>query len=245
VHAAAEPEPDDPLLAWVDRDELPRTDLHPCPYLPGRMARKKGFLAERLAGDRYHALMDRGFRRSGEFFYAMDCPDCRLCVPIRVPVATFVATKSQRRAVAKNRDISVTATAPNCSPAKFDLYRRYLAHQHPDGAGDESYEQFQSGLYRDVVDSVEVTYTRAGQLLAVSLLDVCRESVSAVYHYYEPAAKDRSLGVFSAVMEIEYTRQLAVPHYYLGYWIAGAKTMAYKANYRPHELLRNRRWERA
>lgn len=241
--AAAEPSPLHPLVQWVDADQLPRTPLRPCSYLPGRSARERAFLAERLDGETYHELMDRGFRRSGQMFYAMDCPDCRLCVPLRVPVATFAPTKSQRRAARRNADVQVTVRAPSCTPATFALYSRYVRHQHPNADRDESLEQFRASLYEDVVDSVEVTYTLGDRLLAVSILDVCTRSVSAVYHFYDPDCRDRSLGVFSVLAEIEWTARIGVPFYYLGYWIEGAKTMHYKANYGPHELLRSGRWQ--
>jgi len=238
-------EPGERLLQWVDADELSRTPLRPCNYLPDRLARERAFLADRLNGETYHDLMDRGFRRSGQMFYAMDCPDCRQCVPLRVPVATFRPTKSQRRAARRNHDVQVTVRAPSPTPATFDLYCRYLRSQHPDAERDESLEQFRASLYADVVDTVEVLYKLGERLIAVSLLDVSRRSVSAVYHFYDPEHKDRSLGVFSVLAEIDWTRRIGVPFYYLGYWIEGAKTMHYKANYGPHELLRDGRWQPA
>ena len=235
----------DPLLAWVDRDELPRTPEYPCPYLTGRLARQRAFLAEQLDGERYHELMDRGFRRSGQLFYAMDCNGCQRCVPIRVPVATFVPSRSQRRTARKNLDIRMIARAPQCDEEIVALYRRYLRHQHPDNASDETLASLNESLYAPIVDSVELRYLLGDRVVAVSLLDVCSRSVSAVYHFYDPEFADRSLGVFSVLAEIEWTRQLGVPHYYLGYWIEAAPTMHYKANYRPHELLRDGRWQPA
>jgi leucyl-tRNA---protein transferase len=236
---------DDPLLAWVDRDGLPRTPTYPCPYVPGRTARQRGFLAESLDAERYHELMDRGFRRSGQLFYAMDCEQCRACVPIRVPVAQFTPTRSQRRAWKKNLDVAVAVRQPECNAATHALYRRYLAHQHPGHVGDESEASLRESLYAAVVDTVEMTYSLGDRLVAVSLLDVCSRSVSAVYHFYDPEFAARSLGVFSALAEIEWCKQLGVPHYYLGYWIEGAETMHYKANYGPHELLLGGRWQPA
>jgi len=241
------------LLRWVDAGECPRSEPYPCPYLPGRMARQRGFRVAGMPGELYHELMDRGFRRSGDVFYAMACDSCQLCVPIRVPVATFAPSKSQRRALRRNEDVTVQVGPPTFTPAKFALYRRYLAEQHgrgetdgdgsDSGNGGEREDEFRTSMYGRIVDTVEVTYTLGDRLLAVSLLDVCSRSVSAVYHFYDPDEGARSLGVFSVLMEIEYTRQLGVPHYYLGYWIEGAKTMQYKANYRPHELLREGRWQ--
>lgn len=233
------------LLAWIDEDQLSRTPFYPCPYLPDLQARQRAFLAEGLDADLYHDLMDRGFRRSGQTFYAMDCEGCRRCVPIRVPVAEFIASRSQRRARQKNRDVVMRVQKPALTQATVDLYRRYMRQQHKAAAADESAESLRDSLYADVVDTVEVTYATGEQLVAVSLLDVCRRSVSAVYHFYDPAFAARSLGVFSALAEIEWTRSLGVPHYYLGYWVDGAKTMHYKANYRPHELMRDGVWQRA
>ena len=67
--------------------------------------------------------------------------------------------------------------------------------------------------------------------------DVCRSSLSSVYFYYDPAEARRGLGTFGALYEIEAARRLGIPHYYLGYWIAGCGTMDYKAGFRPNEVL--------
>lgn len=238
------PGPDRDLLRRLHAAALPRTSPFACPYLPDRVARYRGFVADRLDGETYHALMDAGFRRAGGAFYAMDCPGCRACVPLRVPVAEFRPSRSQRRTWRRNRDLTVEFAAPRCSDEAFALYRRYLRHRHPDTPADETREHFEQSLYAAVVDSVEARYRLGEALIGVSLLDVCSRSVSAVYHFFEPAHARRRLGVFSVLAEIEYARQLGAPWYYLGYLVAGARTMAYKADYRPHELLRDGVWQR-
>ena len=48
----------------------------------------------------------------------------------------------------------------------------------------------------------------------------------------------------AAVVEIAEAARRGVPHYYLGYWVEGARTMEYKADYRPHEVLRDGVWKR-
>ena len=49
---------------------VPLTQLgsHPCPYLPGREASDRAFLADSMPPELYHGFMDRGFRRSGKDF---------------------------------------------------------------------------------------------------------------------------------------------------------------------------------
>lgn len=228
----------------IDPRSLPLLPAHPCPYLPDLAARERAFLAESLDPEIYHELMDRGFRRSGPMFYAMDCEGCRRCVPIRVPVAEFTPSRSQRRVWKKNADVRVHVGRPDLSDATCDLYRRYVRAQHGK-EDDASPAALRESLYAPVVDTFEATYLLGDREIGKSLLDVCSRSVSAVYHFYDPEFAARSIGVFSVLAEIEWTRKLGVPHYYLGYWVEGAETMHYKANYRPHELWLDGQWRRA
>ncbi|MBL8756196.1 MAG: arginyltransferase [Planctomycetes bacterium] len=231
----------DNLQAFVA--SLPLQPQRPCNYLPGKVARERAFLAEHVDAAIYHDLMDLGFRRSGQVFYAMACPDCAACVPIRVPVATFRPSKSQRRVLRRNPDVVLQARKPEATDETHALYRKYLQHQHPDPARDDSREAFTNWLYAgDVVDTLELRYTVGDRLVAVSIVDVCTRSVSAVYHFFDPDEADRSLGVFSVLAEIDWAAQHGIPYYYLGFWIEGCPTMHYKANYAPHELLRHGAW---
>lgn len=255
----------EPLLDMIDAGGLPITPPHACPYLDDRDSQSEGFVTSSLHGETYHDLMDLGFRRSGRVFYRPRCPTCQACVPIRIPVAEFIPSKSQRKAWRRNSDVSVSLSEPKLDDERIELYQRYLEHQHPDSPQSNDPEGVKEFLYNSVVDSMEVSYRintatsdgnkegtndgnskkdSEGRLIAVSILDVCDRSVSSVYHYFDPAEAARSLGVFSVLMEIELTRAWHVPHFYLGYWIKDCKTMDYKARYQPHELLIGGRWVR-
>jgi arginine-tRNA-protein transferase len=181
--------------------------------------------------------MDAGFRRSGRLFYQPICRGCRACTPIRVPVARFAPSKSQRRCLRKNADLSITISRAAPTEEKFNLYRRYASQRHRDLQADDP-ELFCSFLYDSPVDTLEFGYRDpSGKLLAVGICDVCARSLSSVYFFFDPEESRRSLGTFSVVNEIQYASQMSIPHYYLGYWVAGAPTMAYKMSFQPSELL--------
>ncbi|MBK8207476.1 MAG: arginyltransferase [Planctomycetes bacterium] len=219
---------------------------HECSYLPDRQATEEAWLAWQVSPAAYHELMDRGIRRSGNILYRTRCQGCRMCVPIRVPVADFKPTRSQRRVLRRNADVQMSISEPELTPEKHDVYKRYLAAQHdksPQGADEDSLREF---LYSSCVASIEVEYRDPqGRLLGVSICDISRRSMSSVYHFFEPAEAKRSIGVFSVLSEIELCRRKKIPHYYLGYWVKGCSTMEYKQHYRPFELLVNGKWQRS
>jgi len=210
---------------------------HPCSYFHDRRATTRAFYAPAVPGELYHRFMDAGFRRSGRVIYQPVCVGCRSCVAIRIPVETFTPDKSQRRAGRRNQDLSVGVGLPTPTGEKFQLYEEYCRHWH--GAAEtHDYAAFTSFLYESPVETLEMTYRdAAGNLLGVGICDVCQESLSSVYFYFDPAAASRSLGTFSALWEIDFARRLNIPHYYLGYWVNGCGAMQYKANFNPHELL--------
>ena len=82
-------------------------------------------------------------------------------------------------------------------------------------------------LYRDT----------GGTLIGVGICDVCEESLSSVYFYFDPGERKRGLGTFSAMWEIAWAGEAGIPFYYLGYWVRGCGAMEYKANFRPCEVL--------
>lgn len=214
--------------------ELPES---PCPYLPGRLEQCRAFLAAAVAPHVYHQFMDAGFRRSGELFYQPVCRGCRACMPIRIPVDRFAPGKSQRRCFRRNSDLRITFDRPSFTEEKYDLYCRYVTRRHRKPAVPER-DEFQAFLCTSPVETVEMAYRdSAGRLLAVGVCDVCADSLSSVYFYFDPDHERRGLGTFGAMVEIRLAQEMAIPYYYLGYWVSGCRSMEYKSQFRPFELL--------
>jgi arginine-tRNA-protein transferase len=92
---------------------------------------------------------------------------------------------------------------------------------------------------------VEYRYTggtHKGELAAAALVDVLRDGLSLVYSFFDPDAPKRSLGAYTILDHIQQARAAGFGYVYLGYWIPGSDKMAYKADFRPLEVLLGGMW---
>lgn len=228
------------------------TAVAPCPYLPGMTERK--VFANLPFSDGAHVndeLTHAGFRRSQNIAYRPACEGCDACISVRLPVPEFAPTRTQRRIVARNADLSRDLVEAEATMEQFVLLKRYLATRHPGGGMTDM-------TWADYVAMVEDTAVRThlieyrlpstdggpGDLVAVSLTDLLSDGLSMVYSFFDPAMEKRSLGVFAILDHIRQAAAVNLPFVYLGYWVEGSTKMEYKAGFRPMEVLKPLGWTR-
>jgi arginine-tRNA-protein transferase len=182
--------------------------------------------------------MNEGWRRFGPVLFRPECPSCTMCQSLRVPVSTFRPSRSQRRVWRRNEgEVRIVIGSPASSPEKLDLFARFHAHGHevkgwpPDN--DPDLELFLLNPF----PTEEWRYYLDDRLIGVGYVDTFFEGLSAIYFYYDPEERHRSLGTFNILKMIAAARQLDLPHVYLGYYVGGCRSLEYKARFRPNETL--------
>ncbi len=222
------------------------TAPYPCSYLPDHVARSQvAAPASLIDTGVYSELVRLGFRRSGQHVYRPRCDVCRACVASRLPVAEFEPNRTQRRCLKRNSDLRLRLLPLAFDESHYRLYQRYQSARHAGGGMDEDdREQFRGFLLQSRVDSVLAEFSLEGEVVMVALIDKLIDGLSAVYTFFDPALKQRSLGAFGILTQINLAREIGLPYVYLGYWIEACGKMAYKRSYQPLEGLMDGRWQR-
>jgi arginine-tRNA-protein transferase len=160
-----------------------------------------------------------------------------------VPVATFDPNRRQRRIRRRNRDLVVVYTEDISDKAAYELYRRYIEDRHADGdMYPPDRDQYESFLSNEWGCTDYYRFYDQGDLIAIAVVDVLQDGLSAIYTFFDPAASRRSLGGYAILWLIDKAREVGLEYLYLGYWIRGCQKMDYKSEYRPLELYLNNRW---
>ena len=218
---------------------------HPCSYLPEEVARlPMRFQRAMLTPEEFDACLAAGDRRSGRLLYRTACPACRACEPIRLDLAAWEPSQTQRR---EQRKGNVQLTVKIGEPA-IDHRRLALYHRHQTGRGlsdaeepldEEAYREF---LANTCCRTLELAYYHGEELVGVAIADAGRTSLSAVYCYYNPAFRGVSLGTYSVLRQADYCREHGLRYLYLGFYIAQSSRMSYKARFHPHQRLLGGVW---
>jgi arginine-tRNA-protein transferase len=217
----------------------------PCPYLAGRTERK---VVTELTGSESEALHDRlsraGFRRSHNIAYSPVCPGCQACIPIRIACERFKPDRTQRRVARDNADLTAYEAGAKATAEQFTLFQRYQQVRHNDG--DMASMGFYD--YRAMIEDTPITTSVVefrvsdGRLVAACLMDRLSDGLSAVYSFYDPDMERRSLGTYAVLWLVQQALRQGLPFVYLGYWVPQSRKMAYKARFRPSEILTGGHW---
>ncbi len=121
----------------------------------------------------------------------------------------------------------------------YDRYHTFQAYskgwpEHP--AKDPA--SYRESFVHNPAFTEEWDYYLDGRLIAVGYVDRLPTALSAIYFFYDPEERHRSLGTWNVLAALANAREAGLRHVYLGYYVAGCASLAYKANFQPNEIRR-------
>ena len=148
-------------------------------------------------------------------------------------------------------NFTVTLELDNYTEEKFHLFENYQRIVHKEGPGDISRQGFHRFLCSSPVrrstetvngkerelGSYHQCYRLDGRLLAIAVLDLLPDAVSAVYFLYHEDLHKWSPGKLSALREAALAIEQGCRWYMMGFYIHSCLKMRYKADYHPQYIL--------
>lgn len=219
----------------------------PCPYFADRVERRvitelNGKDAQYL----HEALTRAGYRRSHGIAYAPACPSCNDCVSVRIRASEFKPSRSQRKIIKRNEDITASKEPAIANEEQFALFSTYQSSRHSGGDMETmDYTDYQSLLEETSIKTGLIEFRHQGRLVGGLIVDKLEDGFSAVYSFFDTDMESRrSLGSFMILWLAEQTRIRALDYVYLGFWIKNCRKMAYKTDYQPLEYFTPLGWVR-
>lgn len=151
-------------------------------------------------------------------------------ISLRLDLSEFKVSKSQRRTLRKNEDLTfefAPARPGDLEEELFELHKDRFERNVP-----HSLNEFLGDRPDGKPCACEQLSVRSkGRLVAVSFLALGKSACSSVYAVFDPEESRRRLGILTMLLEIEHARKRGLEHYYSGYATVEESCYDYKKQF--------------
>jgi arginine-tRNA-protein transferase len=160
-------------------------------------------------------------------------------VPIRIPVDQFQPDRTLRKIAKANAGLEGYRVPARATAEQYQLFQRYQQVRHGDGdMASMSFYDYRAMVEDTPIETFIIEFRdTTDRLLSACLTDKLGDGLSAVYSFFAPGLEKQSLGTYAVLWLVERARALGLPYVYLGYWVPESRKMAYKARFKPSEVL--------
>ena len=195
-------------------------------------------------------LLANGFRHFGDFFFRYNLMDYNNeivnVLPLRINLANFKLSKNQKKIYKRNEN-SIIKIDEICITEEIEK----MFHAHKMKFKSNIPESIFTFLGEDTnrypCESKQIMVYEHDKLYSVSFLDIGESSTSSVYGIYDIEYSKKSPGIFSMLVEIEYSIKYKKEFYYPGYcydvpshydykkYFSGLEFFDWNGNWLPYE----------
>jgi leucyl-tRNA---protein transferase len=198
------------------------------------------FVCANFSPEHMDELWAYGWRHFGTYFFrysmSLHWGGIHTVIPLRVDLKRFAPSRSQKRILARNRDLLVVVRDSFIDEIKEDLFYRHR-ERFKTNIPDSIYDFLSDSPAVIPCRNREICVYDGDRLIAVSFLDIGWTATSAVYAMFDLEESKRSLGIFTILQAIRYSTALNCRYYYLGYAYREPSIYDYKKNFNGLEYL--------
>lgn len=183
---------------------------------------------------RMDQLWSEGWRHFGPLFvrYSISQENgiSQVVQPLRVDLHRNRLNKGQNRVLRRNREFRVTIQPPDLGLDRHGLFERHKQRFRANIPGSLLSFLGDNPL-GGPCEMVEVAVFAGPSLIAASYLDVGVEGSSSIYGMFHPEWSRYGLGIFTMLVEMEYSRTRGCRYYYPGYAFHEPSLFDYKKRF--------------
>lgn len=198
------------------------------------------FIAETVTPAQLDVLLANGWRHFGTLFfrysYGFYGLDVRRVIPLRVRLADFSLSKSQRRTLRRNSDLNTVVRPIQITAEAEELFQIHK-RRFKSGLPDSIYDFLSIRAAIEPCEAKEIAVNDNERQIAVSYFDIGLTANSGVYAMFDPKYSARRLGIYTLLKEIEFAITTGKEFYYQGYAYEGSSFYDYKKQFRGSEAF--------
>ena len=181
---------------------------------------------DRFCEDGWVYWADLIFRRNHWEWRGMPCR----VVMLRIRLKDFEFSKSQRKCLRRNEDLTVKRRAIQITNAHEELFERH-ADRFDYNRPISIYGFF--SFFSSIMPcfGVQFDVLKHKKLLATGFFHIGKQSVAGNYGIYDTREPQRSLGTFTMLKEIEFSMEVGREYYYPGFVYDLPSEFDYKLNF--------------
>ena len=149
---------------------------------------------------------------------------------LRIALSRFHPSKSQRRIIRRNHDLQLIIRSPIIDEERREIFNRHKC-RFVEGI-PESLDDFlgpSPGIHP--IHGLEFDLRDGDRLVAVSYVAQGETALASLYGFFDPEEADRSLGIYTMLLEIAHARSCGMRYYYPGYSLESPSCMDYKKRF--------------
>ncbi len=189
------------------------------------------YYSNNIYGEKLDYFLSKGWFRSGQGVNSANIINFggKLYSPVRVRLSLldYQFKKRLRKLINKNNQFTTICRKSFFSTEKENLYQQFRQKYHqqvPVSLKRYLQDDFQNSVF----NTYEIAVYDQKKLIAVSFFDVGLKSIASILGVYDESYAAYSLGFYTMLAEIDYSRKNRFQYYYPGYVVPGFPKFDYK-----------------